>query len=165
MENKDASLDRIVALKSKLETRLETLSQKLAETQKQLTQVQSTLDLLQSEQKNTPKGKRKANLGVSPAELKGMTQPQALAYIAEKNNGRLEVAPARLLLVDAGIMKGGKNASNVLFSVIDRSDRFERIKRGEYKLRPEKNAPEEEGTEIQRFRRNLMSPLPHIVNS
>lgn len=160
MEN--TTLNNLLELKSRLEAARDRFSKRLDDIARQLNSVSETIDLIGGNA--SQKGASSVDLHVSPDEVREMTQLQALIHIAEKNNGRLRVAPARLLIVKAGIMKAGKNASNVLFSAIDRSERFERIKRGVYKLLPSKAAPEVEGTEPVRIRRSLMSPITRIAN-
>ena len=81
------------------------------------------------------------SLNVEQHELKGMTQRQALRYIAAKNGYVLKFSPAKALLVAAGVIKSGPNAASNLFSAIDRDEGFERIKRGVYKLVQQKESP------------------------
>jgi len=70
------------------------------------------------------------------AELKTKkTQLQGLVAIARKNNGRLNNKIAKYLLLKSGLMKPTKNAANILYNVINRSERFEHTGPGEYRLK------------------------------
>ena len=69
------------------------------------------------------------------AELrKKKTQLHALIAIAKKNNGKLFTRDAKPLLQRAKLMKQTKNASNILYNVINRSERFRHVGAGEYDL-------------------------------
>jgi hypothetical protein len=69
------------------------------------------------------------------AELrKKKTQVHALVAIAKKNNGKLLTKDAKRLLQRAKLMKQTKNASNILYNVINRSEKFRNIGYGEYEL-------------------------------
>jgi hypothetical protein len=62
------------------------------------------------------------------------TQLAGLITIARKNDGRLRTKDARDLLQRAGLMKPTKNAANILYNVITRSERFTHVAPGEYIL-------------------------------
>ena len=122
---------RVYELKQRLEAKEATLSSNLVRVKEELQAVSKTLDLL--EEKRIKPGQR-VNLGVRPEELKGLTHLEALVYIAVKNNNILKTSPARLLLIEAGLLRQGKNSSRTLYLAVDRSDRFESVKRGEYRV-------------------------------
>ncbi len=67
-------------------------------------------------------------------ELKGMTQTNALVAIARKGNGVLRANEAKRILLQAGMILTPKNAAAIIYTLIKRSDRFERVKPGVYKL-------------------------------
>lgn len=71
---------------------------------------------------------------VDPSELHGKTQIEALVTIAKRGNGEFKVNEARRLLLQAGLIRNPKNASTIVNNVIKRSDRFDRVKTGVYKL-------------------------------
>jgi len=71
------------------------------------------------------------------ASLRGQTQLSALIKIAKAGGGKFKISDARALLIKAGLINSPKgNAANILFNAINRSDRFRRIGRGEYELKP-----------------------------
>jgi len=68
-------------------------------------------------------------------EFKGLTQIEALVKIAKDNgNNRFRLKDAKKLLLTAGLVKSKKNASTILFTAIQRSERFKRVAPGEYEL-------------------------------
>ncbi|HEX4577772.1 MAG TPA: hypothetical protein VH117_10510 [Edaphobacter sp.] len=75
---------------------------------------------------------------VDVASLRGMTQIKALEKIARHNGGRLLTSDAKRYLVQAGLIKNPKNANNIIFSVIQRSNQFERLEPGVYRLTADK---------------------------
>lgn len=80
-----------------------------------------------------------ATVAVDPylREFKGLTQVQALVKIAkDSGHNRFRLNDAKKILVDAGLVKSKKNASTILFTAIQRSERFRRVAPGEYELLP-----------------------------
>jgi hypothetical protein len=68
-------------------------------------------------------------------KLRGFTQVQALVAIAKHNNGVIRAQEAKRMLIRAGVMRETKNSTNVIHAVIIRSEKFERIRPGEYRLK------------------------------
>jgi len=71
---------------------------------------------------------------VKASELQGLSQLDALILIAERHGKRFKVTPARRLMVEAELFKNPQNASGALHTLIQRSGRFEKINKGEYRL-------------------------------
>ena len=78
---------------------------------------------------------------VDPVELRGMTQTKALMTIAKRNNGDLKVTEAKRLMLQAGLFQNSKNASQIIYNVIKRSDVFERVNPGVYRLKTRLQPP------------------------
>jgi hypothetical protein len=78
-----------------------------------------------------------ADLNVQPEDLVGMTQEQAVVHVAEQGNGVLRSGPTKNLLLRAGLIANPKNAASILYTLLQRSGRFEQVHRGEYRLRPQ----------------------------
>src|SRR5450759_129591 len=68
-------------------------------------------------------------LNVRPADLAGMTQEQAVVHIAEQGNGVLRSGPTKNLLLHAGLISNPKNAASILYTLLQRSGRFEQVRR------------------------------------
>jgi len=88
------------------------------------------------------------SLGFPIKKLKGMTQTQAVIEIAKYNGGTVKTAAAKPILIGAGIMRHTKNSSRMIQGVIARSEAFERIGRGEYRLK-EPTIPKGDGGALQ----------------
>lgn len=69
------------------------------------------------------------------AKIRNMTQVQALVTIAKHNNGIIHAQEAKRLLIKAGVMRQTKNSTNIIHAVIVRSEKFEKVKPGEYRLK------------------------------
>jgi hypothetical protein len=86
------------------------------------------------------KGPVAAKIELNPylREFKGLTQVQALVKIAKDNgNNRFKMKEAKRLLLEAGLVKSKKNANTILFTAIQRSEKFKRVAPGEYELLPD----------------------------
>ena len=68
-------------------------------------------------------------------EIEDMTQIEGMVHIAYQGNGIFKVKDVRRIMLEAGKISNPKNASNILYTLIKRSDRFERISPGVYRLR------------------------------
>ena len=80
-------------------------------------------------------------------KVKGMTQLQAIIALAKYNGGTVKAQDAKKLLLSSGLMKKTKNSTNIVHSTIIRSEKFERIGAGEYRLKPTGFFPA--GTELE----------------
>jgi hypothetical protein len=70
-------------------------------------------------------------------KLRKLTQVQALTVIAKHYGGTLKAQEAKRLLIKAGVMRETKNSTNIIHAVILRSEKFERVRPGEYRLKTE----------------------------
>lgn len=70
-----------------------------------------------------------------PEEIQSMTQIEGMIHIAHQGNGIFKVEDVRRLMLQAGKIANPKNASNILYTLIKRSDMFERISPGVYRLK------------------------------
>jgi hypothetical protein len=78
--------------------------------------------------------------GVDPSELKGKSQLSAMILIAQRNDGILNMVEAKRKLIQAGVAKNSKNTLSILYNVLGRSDRFEKVSPGVYRLRENRPA-------------------------
>jgi hypothetical protein len=130
-------------LKRRLEHQVDILRTQLEEAQKQLDSVMTTAELLTREE-NQNSAFMKALNAVMPNDLRGLTQLDALVKIAKANNNRVRLTIAKDLLLKAGVTKSRKNATNIIFNVIKRSECFKRSAPGEYELLPDASPLEKE---------------------
>lgn len=71
-----------------------------------------------------------------PSSLHGMSHRQAVVAIAKHNNGTIKAQEAKRLMIQAGVMRDTKNSTHMVHNAIITSERFERIGRGEFRLKP-----------------------------
>jgi hypothetical protein len=128
----------LVDLKRRLQARLDTLQQQLADAKVKYQAVVTTLEMLGY---RAHEDIAQGNLLVVQSEYKGLTQVQALEKIARENHGRFTMRDAKRILLAAGLIKNPKNASNILFSAIQRSDKFSRVAPGEYEIKKGEEKP------------------------
>jgi hypothetical protein len=144
VSNKEAAMaesqefERIMALQRKLMGQRDVAKRELEEIDHQLQAVSLTLELLRKD------GSSKAVTVTSEQEIltelrTKKTQVPALVAIARHNGGILLTKDAKHLLQRAGLMKATKNASNILYNVINRSERFDHIGSGRYRLKATSN--------------------------
>jgi len=142
------------ALRDRLGQQVSELRAKIDQLQKHLDSVATTLALLgQPEPAKIPQENDYIFTVpqdiVSPSDLQGLTQIEALVKIAKANNNRVRLTTARDLIVAAGLTTSHKNAMNIIFNVIKRSDKFKKASPGIYELQPDKT---EETVATQPFR-------------
>jgi hypothetical protein len=138
------------ALKGRLEQQAQELHTQLDKVMGQLESVATTLELLKGQQPQqqtlpvwapSPKPQdaapHSAIRAISASDLSGLTQLEAIIKIAKANNNRVRLITARDLLLAAGTTTSEKNAMNIVFNVIKRSDRFIRVAAGIYELLPD----------------------------
>jgi hypothetical protein len=110
---------------------LDSLRRKQKQLQDDLKHVEAVIRLYEAEKA----GEESIPTLVPLKSLKGLTQIEALVKIAIASGGKFRIADARALLVRAGLINSPKgNANNILFNAIARSEKFERVGYGEYKL-------------------------------
>ena len=120
------------ALKKKREHLALEYEQKLSEIDRQIEAVITVQKLVKTN------GDLKATPAFShwvPGNLQSSdTQIEALVKIAEANGGYIQIGAARKMLVDAGLIKSKKNSWKIIYSVINRSKKFQRTEKGLYAL-------------------------------
>jgi hypothetical protein len=127
---KNSKQDELDRLMSALEQRVNKLRIDLRGAEKELQAVVTTIELL-----NRGKVDTEAEANDYLREFKGLTHIEALVKFAKDNgNNRFRMSEAKRLLVAAGLIKSKKNASNIIFNDIQRSELFRRVAPGEYEL-------------------------------
>lgn len=117
-------------LRDAVAQRVSRLRAELQETDKKLQAIITTMELLGRGSVET-----EAQADSYLKQFRGLTHVQALAKVArDSGNNRFKITDATKLLVAAGLIKSKKNASNIVFSDIQRSEKFRRVAPGEYEL-------------------------------
>jgi hypothetical protein len=142
MENKDFALAYLTDHRKDLLEKRERLLRPLQELDQEIEHVTATLRSIQ-------------RMTIEPVKddfpigkLRKLTQVQALVVIAKHNKGIVRAQEAKRLLIRAGVMRQTKNSTNIIHAVIIRSEKFEKVRPGEYRLK-EVNQQTNTGVELQ----------------
>ena len=108
-------------------------SRKLEILNKQIEAVNTTVRLLK-QRADSPE----SELSIEVPNVSGMKQVEAVAAIAQRNNGHVKVKDAVRILKAADILKA-KKAWGALHSVIQRSGRFKKVAPGKFELVVDQN--------------------------
>jgi hypothetical protein len=133
MENKDFAIEYLTDHRKDLLEKRDRLLRPLEELDKEIEHVTATLRSIQKT--NTVSFPKEELFPI--AKLRKLTQVQALVVIAKHNNGIVRAQEAKRLLIKAGVMRQTKNSTNIIHAVILRSEKFERVRPGEYRLKAE----------------------------
>lgn len=132
MGDREQTIQYLTQMKRDLHAKREKLLRPLQEVDKDLENVTATLAaVLRS---GTPEEKENA-IGFPVKKLRGLTHTEALIEIAKYNDGVLKAQEAKVIMIGAGVMRNTKNSTHMVHGAIARSEAFERIGRGEYRLK------------------------------
>jgi hypothetical protein len=147
MRTNDATYTDLMKIRDRLDRRHSELQSELADVTRKLESVSMTLALLDDGETESPASSPETEVtlrgsfsygtatgSVDVASLRGMTQVKALEKIAEHSGGQFTTTAAKRFLIQADLIKNPKNANNIIFSVIQRSGKFERVEPGVYRL-------------------------------
>ncbi len=118
-----------------LKAKQQSLMDEISGLEKTLEHLNATIRLLEKE--TTQAESRQAEFPIG--KLRRLTQLQAVVTIAKYNGGIVKAQEARHLMIRAGVMRDTKNSTNITHNVILRSEKFERIAPGEYRLKDADN--------------------------
>lgn len=130
MANEHSTVDELSDVVKKLRLEQDKLEKEVATIEKHIRAVETTISLL----KKNAVPEAPAIQGDISSELQGKTLIEALIHISSKSGGILKVANARQLMQEAGLLKNPKNALSVLYTIMNRSGKFEKVNRGEYRF-------------------------------
>lgn len=131
MVSQDQSIQRLTQKKKELIEKRVKLMRPVEEVDKEIAAFTLALAvLLRDETPAIPEG-----LFFPLNKIRKMTQTQALIFIAEYNGGTIKSLEVKSILVAAKLMKNTKNAAGMVNGIITRSEAFDRIGRGEYRLK------------------------------
>lgn len=135
MANSDATLTELTSLIARLHKEREELSQKFSEIDEQIKAVEVTMRLIRHDGSQAAPDIYDALVAeLRRAKAQEKTQMDALKLIANKSNGSIKVTYAQRLMVETGFIANPKNAASIIYTLISRSERFEKVKPGEYRL-------------------------------
>jgi hypothetical protein len=134
LDNKELALQVLADHKKELLARRERLLIPIQELEQEIEHITATMRSLQ---------KPKNGIGFSAlatpdfpiGRIRKLTQVQALTVIAKHYGGTFKAQEAKRLLIRAGVMRETKNSSNIIHAVIVRSEKFDKVRPGEYRLK------------------------------
>jgi hypothetical protein len=129
MVSQDQAIQRLTQKKKELLEKREKLMRPVQELDKEIAALTLAVAVLLRDE--TP---AEAD-GFPLRKIRNMTQTQALRVIAEYNGGTIKSLEVKAILIAAKLMKNTKNAAGMVNGLITRSEAFERIGRGAYRLR------------------------------
>jgi hypothetical protein len=120
-------------LKAKKEAMQERHARELAEVEKEIEAVHTTLRLLK-ESTNPEVEQIEPTPQQIPNDLVGKSAREACIEIAKRNGGLVRVSDAKKALVAAGILKESKNTWSAVYTTLHRSKEFEKVTGSEFRL-------------------------------
>src|ERR1022692_242249 len=136
MQNRDQVIEHLIQHLEELGAKRNRLTQ---EVDKEMEHVRAAIESLRTTSPLQERAHLVPSLLLVPefpiAKIRNMTQVQALVTIAKHNNGIIYAQEAKRLLIKAGVMRQTKNSTNIIHAVIVRSEKFEKVKPGEYRLK------------------------------
>ena len=149
MNGDEEVLARLQIIEKELQEKLDRLRKPIAQAEEELQHVIGTIAVLRRGIRPTIAQDTPAEDGLSLiAKLKGMTQMNAIVAIARSRGGVIRAQDAKKIMIEARIMRSTKNATNMTHNVFARSDSFERIGPGEYRL---KDSGQQSGKGLQGY--------------
>jgi hypothetical protein len=131
MEEKNLTIKYLTEHRKGLLERRERLIRPLEELDEEIEHLDATLRSLQKGHTLSLPKEELFPIG----KLRKLTQVQALMVIAKHHGGVIRAQEAKRLLIKAGVMRETKNSTNIIHAVIVRSEKFERVRPGEYRLK------------------------------
>ena len=138
MDSKDFVVEYLADYRRDLLAKRERLLLPIQEVEQELEHITATMRSLQ---KKTPRVEAQTAEEFPLGKLRKLTQVQALVVIAKHYNGIVRAQEAKRLLIKAGVMRETKNSTNMIHSVIIRSEKFEKVRPGEYRLKDAMSLP------------------------
>ncbi len=155
MEDRDFAVKYLSEHKKDLLERRERLMRPVQELDQELEHVDATLRSIQKT--HTLSFPKEDFFPV--AKLRKLTQVQALTVIAKHNGGIVRAQEAKRLLIKAGVMRETKNSTNIIHAVILRSEKFERVRPGEYRLKENMTPSNSQLEEVARLGNLSTKPM------
>jgi hypothetical protein len=132
MSERNQVISYLTSLKRDLTAKHDELLKPVEAVKRDLDAVSSALAVILRENKKEPT----TNFPI--ATLRGLTYTQCVATIASHYGGKLKAQDAKRIMIEARIMPDSKNATHMVHNAILQSGKFDRIGRGEFRL---KNPP------------------------
>lgn len=138
MANSDATLNQLSNLIAERQAKRNQIqqqfSEQLSELDKELEAIRLTMRLCgHDETQPEPDLHDMLVSKLTKAKRKKKSQMDALKIIADGYNGCFRVVHAQRLMIETGFIKTPKNAPSVIYTLLARSGKFEKVRPGEYR--------------------------------
>jgi hypothetical protein len=133
MDSKEQAIQYLTQKKKDLSEKLERLMRPIQELQKEIAALTTSISVILRDE--TPSVSALEIGGFPLRKIRNMTQTQAVVEIAKFNGGTITSLEVKPILIAARLMKNTKNAAHMVNGVIARSEAFDRVKRGVYRLK------------------------------
>jgi hypothetical protein len=133
MVTQDQTIQRLTQKKRELTEKIEKLMRPIQETQKEIAALTLSISILLRDE--NPSVSTTEVSGFPLRKIRNMTQTQAVMEIAKYNGGTIKSLDIKPILIAAKLMKNSKNAAHMVNGIITRSEAFDRVRRGEYRLK------------------------------
>ena len=138
MGERQQAISYLTQVKREMAAKREQLFRPVQELDKELEHITAALAVLLRHGEKENKQEAKTDFPLSG--LRRLTHRQAVVVIARHNGGTLKAQDAKKILIQAGVMSSTKNSTNMTHNAIIQSGQFDRIGRGEYRLKETKLA-------------------------
>ncbi len=125
----------VVELLKRLAAKRRRTQEDLQQLDAQVEAVKITLELLRNSNRLPKAETLKSPSRLLIGKLSGKTQKQALIELAKSHHGTVKVLYAVKTLTTAGLLKPGRYAWGQLYTLMTRSQEFEKSGRGQFKLK------------------------------
>jgi hypothetical protein len=134
MADREQAIAYLANMKRNLTARKDELMRPVQELDKEVEHVTATLAILL---------RNKTSEAIEQSEfplekLRGLSQTQAVIAIARHNGGVIKAQDAKRIMIQAKVMRDTQNSTNMTHNAILQSEKFERIGRGEFRLKESK---------------------------
>jgi hypothetical protein len=137
MDSKAQAIQYLTQKKKEMCAKVEKMMNPIREMQKEIGALSVTIEVLLRDE--APSVSATEVGGFPLRKIRNMTQTQAVVEIAKYNGGTIKSLEIKPILIAAKLMKNSKNAAHMVNGVITRSEAFERVRRGEYRLKTQVN--------------------------
>jgi hypothetical protein len=133
MDSKEQAIQYLTQTKKDLSEKMDKLMRPIQELQREIAALTTSISVLLRD--DAPSVSATEVSGFPIRKIRNMTQTQAVVEIAKYNGGTIRSLDVKPILIAAKLMKSSKNAAHMVNGVIARSEAFERVRRGEYRLK------------------------------
>jgi len=140
MDGREQAIQYLTQKKRELNEKKDKLMRPILELDKEIAAVTATLAIALRDDVSVALEAE----GFPLRKIKNMTQTQALVEIAKYNGGTIRSLEVKPILIAAKLMKNTKNAAHMVNGAIARSEAFDRVRRGEYRLKSENQTENDE---------------------